>query len=140
MEETVRKIKQQFFVYRNGLLADELRKIGVPHKVIFGLNIPQITEISRQYAPDMELAEMLWNDKEVRESRLLACSLFHKEDVDSDMALRLASEVRSIEEADMLCFRLLKHLPFATLLPDRICAMNTQYSDYCAKTLRRHLE
>ena len=122
------------------MLADELRKIGVPHKVIFGLNVPQIAEISRRYNPDMELARALWNDTEVRESRLLACWLFPKEALDCTMALGLTAEVRSVEEADMLCFRVLKHLPYAGKLPVLIENSEAEFAAYCAKTLRRHLE
>ena len=46
----LKDIKQQFFTYRNGMLADRLREAGDCHKVIFGLNLPQIVDIARWQA------------------------------------------------------------------------------------------
>lgn len=72
----LQSIKKDFFVFRNGIVADTLRKAGMPHKVIFGLQIPQIAAIAKDLTPSSELAEALWNDSEVRESRILATYLF----------------------------------------------------------------
>lgn len=36
----IAEIKKEFFTYRNGMLADTLRRYGMPHKVIFGLEVP----------------------------------------------------------------------------------------------------
>lgn len=109
-------IKKSFFTFRNGIVADTLRKAGMPYKVIFGLQIPQIAGIARSLSPSMELAEQLWNDREVRESRILASYLFPVEEINLDKALNLARDVRTQEEADMLAFRLFKRLPFADSL------------------------
>ena len=72
MEETLREIKQLFFTYRNGALADTLKGAGHPCAVVFGLMIPQIADIARQQTPSLELAQRLWDDTGVRESRILA--------------------------------------------------------------------
>ncbi len=118
----MQKIKHRFFTYRNGMLADTLRGHGDPHKVIFGLEIPRIAEIARTLQPDMELALRLWDDREVRESRLLATYLFPVDAVDEKLAMKLCGEVRTREEADMLAFRLLKRLPYAGRLPELLKA------------------
>lgn len=107
----MKDIKHLFFTYRNGAVADTLRRYGLPHKVIFGLEIPRIAEIARTFSPSLDLAERLWADSDVRESRLLATYLFPLDEVTPTLALRLAGEVRSQEEADMLAFRILKRIP-----------------------------
>ena len=134
----MKEIKQQFFALRNGLLAEQLRKAGVPHKMIFGLNIPQIAEIARTLSPSMELAETLWDETENRESRLLATYLFPPEEVNPDKALSLLDSVRSAEEADMLAFRLLKRLPFASELASSPALSPLQ--KYARKSLLNHLK
>ncbi|MCM1368930.1 MAG: hypothetical protein NC204_00990 [Candidatus Amulumruptor caecigallinarius] len=106
----MREIKQLFFTFRNGIVADALRKAGYPHKMIFGLELPRIAEMARELGPDDVLAEKLWNDRDVRESRLLAVYLMQPDNVSADDALRLASDVRTVEEADMLSFRLFKRM------------------------------
>lgn len=101
-------IKKDFFVFRNGIVADTLRKAGMPHKVIFGLQIPQIAAIAKALTPSSELAEALWNDSEVRESRILATYLFPVDEMSLEKAIWLLGSVRTQEESDMLAFRLLK--------------------------------
>lgn len=141
-EPTIKNIKHLFFTYRNGMLADTLRKYGDPHKIIFGLDIPRIAEIARSVSPSVELADALWKDSEVRESRLLATYLFPVEAIDMENALDLISNVRTREEADMLSFRLLKRLPFATELPEilksRSSTEETSY-ELCLAALIPHL-
>ncbi len=109
-------IKHQFMAFRNGIVADALRKAGYDYKVIFGLQLPQLSEIARSLTPSMQLACALWDDAEVRESRLLACYLFPIEEVDLTRAKTLAMSVKNQEEGDILTFRLLRKLPFATEL------------------------
>lgn len=122
---TLQEIKKYFFTYRDGLTADVLRRGGVNCKTIFGLQIPQISALARS-AEDMpaaerqKLAEVLWADKDVRESRLLACYLFQPELLSIDEALMLANDVRWQEEADILSFRLLRRVPDVALLMDRL--------------------
>ena len=131
-------IKKSFFTFRNGIVADTLRKAGMPYKVIFGLQIPQIAGIARNLSPSMELAEQLWNDREVRESRILASYLFPVEEINLDKALNLARDVRTQEEADMLAFRLFKRLPFADSL---LSAMekNPEIPQSAKTALQNHL-
>lgn len=111
----MKEIKQWFFTYRDGLTADVLRRGGVPHKTIFGLQLPQIKRLAERYAelaPEarLELAERLWADSDVRESRLLACYLFPPELVSPERMEELTATVRDREEADLLRFRLIGRL------------------------------
>lgn len=118
---TLQDIKKYFFTYRDGLTADVLRRGGVPCKMIFGLQLPRISALAREMA-DMPVAEKealartLWEDRGVRESRLLACYLFNPESVKMEEALRMAADVQSQEEADILAFRLLRYLPYSAEL------------------------
>lgn len=125
---------------RNGVIADTLRKVGMPYKVIFGLQVPQIAEIARRNGQSMELAEELWADREVRESRILASYIFPPAEVTEDKALELMRDTRTREEADMLGFRLLKRLPFAPAVASALEADATPESRYAAEAIRRHIE
>lgn len=117
----MQEIKKLFFTYRNSAVADTLRRYGIPHKVIFGLQVPQLAAIASELqfddaASHMETARKLWADREVRESRLLACYLFDHETMTEEEALQLSRDTRTQEEADILAFRLLKRLPYAESL------------------------
>lgn len=132
------EIKKRFFALRNGIIADTLRKAGMPYKMIFGLQVPQLAEISRTLSPDMALADELWSDRDVRESRLLACYLFPIPETDMKKALTLARDVRTKEEGDMLAFRLFKKLDFANSLLEEMIS-DPEVSEATVVSLRNHL-
>lgn len=119
--------------YRNGVIADTLRQAGWPHKVIFGLNLPQITEIARSLkAPDTDLALELWADREVRESRLLAPFLL-PHDFPLERVLELCANIRTHEEADLLAFRHIRYRSDAVSVADQVS------NDYMREAITRFL-
>lgn len=138
----IKEIKKFFFTYRNGMIADTLRKAGMDYKIIFGLNVPQLSDISRRINEDREkLAEELWNDSEVRESRLLACWLFNPENVSEERAMEMMHSVKTREEADILAFKLLRYLPFAkSLISERDTDSDNTLYGYAVEALKRNLE
>lgn len=138
MMVSLQDIKKSFYTFRNGIIADTLRKAGMPYKVIFGLQIPQIAAIAREQQPSIELADTLWEDMDVRESRILATYLYPREEVTEEKALELLRTVVTPEESDMLAFRLLKHLPFVAELADKI-ENYPQIPAYAVASLKRHL-
>lgn len=133
----MKEIKQLFFTYRNGAVADSLRRYGIPHKIIFGLDIPRIAEIARRLEPSDEVADKLWADYDVRESRLLATYLFETANMTEERAMQLARSVRTQEEADMLAFRQFKRLDCGAELLARFESDPT--TSRAAEALRNHL-
>lgn len=107
---TINQIKHEFLAFRNGIVADTLRKAGYPFSIIFGLQLPQLKEIAAQIGKDKELGLKLWQDENVRESRILALLVLPPEEVSFDEAIYLALTIRSREEADLLPFLLLRHM------------------------------
>lgn len=105
MEELLKSIRHQFFSLRNGMIADVYRRAGAPYKTVFGLQVPQLAGIARELNCDetlrQSLAERLWKEKDIRESRLLACWLFDKEKIELS---KLESECQTQEEKDILHF------------------------------------
>lgn len=132
----LREVKQQFFALRNGLLADMLRKqCALPHRVIFGLNLPQIRDIALRCGEDADLAAALWADTDCREARLLA-PMVHPADAN---ALQWLAEVATVEEADVLCHRLLRRCPGATDFAARAVADSRPMVRYAALRLLLNL-
>ncbi|MCM1290397.1 MAG: DNA alkylation repair protein [Prevotella sp.] len=141
--ETRRLPHKEFFALRNGILADAVRKAGCPCARIFGLNVPQIAEIAKMYGYDNNLAYQLWDEKDCRESRLLACYLFDPQSTNMVEALRIAEDIQSVEEADMLSFRLLKRIPAKIDILNALKSRNNEgnvLQTYLVKVLTRHLE
>lgn len=118
MTDLIREIKHEFMVYRNGIVADTLRKAGDPHNIIFGLQLPVLKQIAGNLKNRLteteltELAHTLWADSAVRESRLLAPLITPANTIDFNTAERMCHEIITPEEADILIFSLLRRTPW----------------------------
>lgn len=115
-------VKRRFFAMRNGIIADTYRNAGSPFRIIFGLNLPQIVEIARDTEPSVELAEALWANTTTRESMLMAPMIMPRESFDEASAMRWLRAVPCAEVADVLCHRLLRHMPYAAGLAKKLVA------------------
>lgn len=113
-------VKRRFFAMRNGVIADTLRSAGLPYKIIFGLNLPQIVEIAGEVPHTRELAESLWANNTTRESMLLAPMLVDPSSFGIEDARRWLDSVPTAEVADILCHRLLRKTPYAWELAETL--------------------
>ncbi|MDE5723221.1 MAG: hypothetical protein K2H99_03450 [Paramuribaculum sp.] len=104
-------IKRRFFAMRNGIVADTLRKAGSPYRIIFGLNLPQLSEIAHDTGCDTAMAETLLADNHTRESQLLAPMIADPATIDHCEATRWADAMVSAEAIDVLCLKLLRRMP-----------------------------
>ncbi len=119
--KTYAALKQRVYVMRNGIVADSLRAGGCPYRLIFGLNLPQLTEIAAEYGPSRELSDELARHSDLRENSLMSILLFPPDDLTEPAARELLGRVRWSEDADLLCFRLLRRAPFAPALAAELC-------------------
>ena len=118
----MQQLKRTLFAMRNGVVADTLRKAGCPHRIVFGLNLPQLNEIAASMTPSADLAERLRADVNLRESALLAPMLYPVAELTYEKARQWALTTMWHEDADILCFKLLRHTPFAGRLAAELCA------------------
>lgn len=113
---TLQQVKRYFFAMRNGIIADTLRKAGSPFRIIFGLNLPQLSEAARMFGPDDELADTLWKNTSTRESMLLAPMLVDRQSFTLERARQWIDTIPAAEVADVLCLKLLRNMPYAWVL------------------------
>ena len=116
-ENIIREIRREFFAFRNGIVADKLRKAGDPHTMIMGcllVDIQGIAARTREAVGDAEqlavIANELWNDTNSRECRLAAPMLYPAPLMTANEALQWCSTVETVEIADNLCHKLLRHI------------------------------
>ena len=72
--DTVIEIKKALRAAMNGVLSAKMREAGMPYKLVFGVELPRLLEISKEFAPDLKLALELWNEN-IRECKILAVLL-----------------------------------------------------------------
>lgn len=131
-KELFKAIKRRFFALRNGAVADRLRHTGSPYKIIFGLMIPEIEQIAKDCKPSVELAEALWSNVTTRESRLMAVMVYPQEAFSEACAKRWAAEADTVELVDLLCFRLVRNMPYAERLAFGYAHADSQQMRYFA--------
>lgn len=139
------EIRREFYALRNGILADTLRKAGMNLKYIFGLQLPQIKTIADRFRSDdagenAALARNLWTDKDCRESRLLACHLMPPSEITREEAEAWTHGITTREEADILAFRLIRHLGYAGELSEKLEKSDDNLLNYEAVAIRRFID
>lgn len=128
--DIVKALKQEFFAYRNGAIVDLLRKNNDCHKMILGLNIPQLKEIAERNPKNKDVAEELWSCIQHRECRLAAPLFVPIEEFTTCDAERWIETIENEEIADFLCFRLLRYLPYAPSLVEKFITSENELIQY----------
>lgn len=132
-------VKRRLFAMRNGVIADALRKGGSKYRIIFGLNLPQLVDIAREFGPDPQLARALWDNSTTRESRLLAPMLMEPTATPRDAAIGMARQIDDIETADIFCHRFLRRHPQAVEMLDELLADDAPMTRYVGLRLAFNL-
>lgn len=102
------EIKREFYTFRNGIVTDALRKQGSPYKFIFGLNLPQISEIALRYDKSAELGMLLLGNATTRESQLMAAMVYPDGLITTESALKWIGRCVSQEAVDVFCLKQLR--------------------------------
>ena len=117
IQEILKEMRKEFFAFRNGIVADKLRKAGDPHGMIMGCLLVDISSIAARFSNDINdkqqlaaIASELWSDTNSRECRLAAPMLYPTELMTLELAQQWCQTVETVEVADNLCHKLLRHL------------------------------
>jgi hypothetical protein len=100
----MQKVKRRFFAMRNGDLAQQMAERGAQYRINFGLNLPQISEIARDFLPGgveaaqlpagfsmADFARRLRANDTTRESMLIAPMLFPVDELTMEEAYTWAA-------------------------------------------------
>ena len=103
--EKVKKIKQSFRLFMNGITSASMRDKGMEYKINWGIPLTQLREIAKKYGHDKNLATALWQS-EVRECKILATMIAPPESIDLSTAKEWAEGICSQELAEVSAFNL----------------------------------
>ena len=137
--DELNQIKKEFFAYRNGIVAESLKNAGDPHKYIMGCQLTDIVSITSQHSKSAQLSTELWQCTNYRECRLAASMLYPVDEFGFDMAMNWAQSVESVEVADVLCIKLLKHLDYANSLYNELINSTNELVQYTGYRLLLNL-
>lgn len=113
MKDTILDIKKELRANMNGVASAHCRQSD-DYRVNWGIELPRIIDISKEFEPNRELAQALWNES-VRECKILACLLMPTDDFIEEICDIWVESIKTEEIAMMFCLHLAKRLPYASV-------------------------
>lgn len=112
IQDTVKEIKQSFRLLMNGVTAQSMRDKGLDYRINWGVSLPHLQELAREYEPNKALAVELWK-ADVRECKILATMLMPKEAFDIELAILWIEQTQTQEIAEIAAMNLYQYMPYA---------------------------
>ena len=112
LDEQVKEIKRSFRSSMNGVVAQSMREKGVDYHLNWGVQLPRLDEMSKEYGKDEALAIALWKEN-VRECKILAIMIMPSEKMKWDMAELWMEQMPSQEMVEIAVQRLFQYMPDA---------------------------
>lgn len=112
MKEIILDIKKELRANMNGIASAHCRQ-SEDYRVNWGIELPRIMAIAKEFEPNRELAQHLWNEN-VRECKILACILMPEDDFIEEICDIWVESINTEEIAMMFCLHLVKRLPYAS--------------------------
>ena len=112
IDETIQEIKKELWANMNGVASRRMREGGLVYHLNYGIELPRLQEIAREFEPSHEVAQRLWHEN-VRECKLLAAMLMPVDRFSPDMADIWAGQIPNAEIAQHTVMNLFVRLPFA---------------------------
>lgn len=104
-------IKKELRANMNGIASAASRQTE-DYRVNWGIEMPRLMDIAKEFAPSRELAQALWSEA-TRECKILGCMLMPFEEYDADLCDIWAESIRTHEIAMYFVLYLVRRLPFA---------------------------
>lgn len=109
------EIKRSFRLLMNGPVSQSMREKGMDYKLNWGVSLPHLQEMAREYGKDRDLAIALWKE-DIRECKILATLIMPANEMPRELVDVWMEQLHGQEMAEMLSFHLLQHLDFAPAL------------------------
>ena len=132
--EALQEIKRSFRLYMNGPAAQSMRQKGLNYKLIWGVSLTDLKEIAKEYAPNAELAQALFQEP-IRECKILSILLMPIKDLQEHTAEVWMNQIETQELAEIFVLHLLQHEPYANTLAWRWMESNRPLTLLCSFNL-----
>lgn len=115
VKEKVKKIKQSFRLVMNGPASQSMRDKGLQYKLNWGVPIPTLKAMAKEYGKDYDLAIELFKE-DIRECKILATMIMPPERMLPEIVDVWMEQTTQNEIAEQLAFNLLQYLEYAPVL------------------------
>lgn len=113
ISDAIKKIKTELRLAMNGTASTFMRENGIHYKLNFGVELPRIQIIAKEFMPDHQLAQALWKEN-IRECKILAGMLQPTKSFCTEIADIWIEDIQTTELAQLTVIHLFQHLPYAS--------------------------
>lgn len=111
--DKLKQIKQTFRLRMNGNTSCSMREKGVDYHINWGVSLPDLKMLAKEYGKDYDLAIVLWKE-DIRECKILATMIMPAEVMLPEVADIWMEQTTSQEIAEQAAFNLYQYAPFAS--------------------------
>ena len=115
VKEKLKKIKQSFRLMMNGPASQSMREKGLNYKINWGVPIPSLKQMAKEYGKDYDLAIELFKE-DIRECKILATMIMPPEKFLPEIADIWMEQAISYEIAEQLAFNLMQYVDYAPVI------------------------
>lgn len=108
-QDKLKEIKGRFRLIMNGVVSQSMREKGADYKLNWGVGLPELKKMAKDYGKDLDLAIELWKE-DIRECRILATFVMPANKMDAGMVDVWVSDVRNQEIAGMASMNLFQYV------------------------------
>lgn len=115
VKEKLKRIKQSFRLMMNGPASQSMREKGLNYKINWGVPIPSLKQMAKEYGKDYDLAIELFKE-DIRECKILATMIMPPEKFLPEIADIWMEQTISYEIAEQLAFNLMQYVDYAPVI------------------------
>ena len=130
VNNTVKTIKQQFFLRMNGETARSMREKGVQYHLNWGISLPDLKKMAENYPKDFNLAIALWKE-DIRECKIMALMLMPPEKMLPEIVDIWMEQTTTQELAELSAFYLYQYLDYASVIAFEWIATTDEMKQIC---------
>ncbi|MFZ4582051.1 MAG: DNA alkylation repair protein [Paludibacter sp.] len=126
LDAQIEEIRHKIRLMMNGIVADSMTQKGIVYPKNYGVALPDLKELAKNYQPSNDLADRLWLIG-WRETLILSILLQPLENFSIDKARAEVNSIKNNETAEIICMYLLSKTDYApTLVFELIDSDNLQ--------------
>jgi 3-methyladenine DNA glycosylase AlkD len=130
-------IKRELHANMNGVASAAMRQTD-DYRVNFGVELPRLQGIAKEFGKDHQLAQALWKES-VRECRILAAMIQPVDTFCPEIADIWVESIRTAEIAQTISLLLFKDLPYASDKAFQWIASDNEIQQICGFSTICHL-
>lgn len=122
----VNQIKRIIRGSMNGVTVESMEQKGIHYKENYGVALPRLQEIAKQYEPNLQLATQLWF-LGIRESMIVGSLLVPINEITTEMAIKWCEQIPTNELSEIAAMTLFSRLPNAPNLIEKLVNHTSEF-------------